>query len=114
MTRPACRTCDHWASQSPKLPQGMGYCRINPPVCVAVDNEVRTVWPIVPGHSRCALYEPAEAYAAALRDREIAERMRAALGPKDRIVESLQLRAGETVSDGETLRVVGPRVTIGP
>lgn len=77
MTRPACRTCDHWASQSPKLPQGMGYCRINPPVCVAVDNEVRTVWPIVPGHSRCALYEPAEAYAAALRDREIAERLQA-------------------------------------
>lgn len=75
MTRPACRTCDHWASQSPKLPPGMGYCRINPPVCVAVDNEVRTVWPIVPGHSRCALYEPAEAYAAALRDREIAERI---------------------------------------
>lgn len=102
MTRPACRTCDHWASQSPKLPQGMGYCRINPPVCVAVDNEVRTVWPIVPGHSRCALYEPAEAYAAALRDREIAERIQAArqqgeIGPKDVFVggRQLQVAGGE-------------------
>lgn len=102
MTRPACRTCDHWASQSPKLPPGMGYCRINPPVCVAVDNEVRTVWPIVPGHSRCALYEPAEAYAAAQRDREIAERIQAArrqgeIRPKDTVIggRPLQVAGGE-------------------
>ncbi len=111
MTRPACRTCDHWASQSPKLPQGMGYCRINPPVCVAVDNEVRTVWPIVPGHSRCALYEPAEAYAAALRDRELAARLQEG----QRVVTwSGERVTAVRIADGETLRVDGPQETIRP
>lgn len=75
MIRPNCRTCEHWASQSPKLPAGMGFCRINPPTVVVVENDVRTVWPITSGHVRCSLHQVVSELDAAERDREIAWRL---------------------------------------
>ena len=85
MTRPTCQSCEWWASHSPKLAPGFGFCQLNPPVPVVVDNEIRTVWPITGSRTRCALYQPSATDPVA-RDSEIAwrlhEKLQAAEGPE--------------------------------